>query len=191
MTSTFQPLKSIHTLLLAGFMATAALAATAQTTAPAAPAVSATPTHPGGHHGDRMGRHDPAQMQARMAKHQADLKAQLKLTPTQEGAWTAFTASMQPPARIARMTPAQRADMDKLTTPERVDKMRALRGQHMAEMTASMDKRGDATKTFYAALNADQKNVFDSQRMGKGPMNGMRGQGGMGHGGGHGPQHKG
>ena len=191
MTSTFQSPKSINTLLLAGFMATAALAATAQTTAPAAPAVSATPTHPGGHHGDRMGRHDPAQMQARMAKHQADLKAQLKLTPTQEGAWTAFTASMQPPARIARMTPAQRADMDKLTTPERVDKMRALRGQHMAEMTASMDKRGDATKTFYAALNADQKNVFDSQRMGKGPMNGMRGQGGMGHGSGHGPQHKG
>ena len=30
MTSTFQPLKSINTLLLAGFMATAALAATAQ-----------------------------------------------------------------------------------------------------------------------------------------------------------------
>ena len=191
MTTLFKPLKSVHALALAGIMATTALAATAQTTAPAAPAVSATPTHPGGHHGDRMGRPDPAQMQARMAKHQADLKAQLKLTPTQEGAWTAFTASMQPPARIARMTPEQRAEMDKLTTPERVDKMRALRGQHMAEMTASMDKRGDATKTFYAALNADQKNVFDSQRMGKGPMNGMRGQGGVGHGSGHGPQYKG
>ena len=191
MTSTFPPLKSINTLLLAGIMATAALAATAQTVTPAAPAASATPTHPGGHHGDRMGRHDPAQMQARMAKHQADLKAQLKLTPTQEGAWSAFSASMQPPAHGARMTQEQRAEMDKLTTPERIDKMRALRSQHMAEMNASMDKRGEATKTFYAALDADQKKVFDSQRMGSGPMNGMRGQGGMGHGGGHGPQHKG
>ena len=191
MTSTFQPLKSINVLLLAGIMATAALAATAQTVTPAAPAASATPTYPGGHHGDRMGRHDPAQMQARMAKHQADLKAQLKLTPAQEGAWSAFSASMQPPAHGARMTQEQRAEMDKLTTPERIDKMRAMRSQHMAEMNASMDKRGEATKTFYAALDADQKKVFDSQRIGNGPMNGMRGQGGMGHGSGHGPQHKG
>lgn len=182
MTSTLKPLKSLNTLLLAGIMATAALAATAQTIAPAAPVASATPTHPGGHHGDRMGRHDPAQMQARMAKHQAELKAQLKLTPAQEGAWTAFSASMQPPAQGARMTPEQRAEMDKLTTPERIDKMRALRSQRMAEMNTSMDKRGEATKTFYTALNAEQKKVFDSQRMGKG---------GMGHGGGHGQHHKG
>lgn len=195
MTTLFKPLKSVHALALAGIMASAALAATAQTVTPAAPAASATPTRPGGHHGDRMGRHDPAQMQARMVNRQTDLKAKLKLTPAQEGAWTAFTASMQPPARDPRMTPEQRAAMDKLTTPERIDKMRALRSQRMTEMNASMDKRGDATKNFYAALNADQKNVFDSQRMGKGGMNGMRGQGGMGHGRGdgmgHGPQHKG
>jgi protein CpxP len=187
MTSTFQPLKSINILLLAGIMASAALAATAQTVAPAAPAASATPTHSARHHGDHMSRHDPAQMQARRAKHQADLKAQLKLTPAQEGAWTAFNASMQPPAHGTRMTPEQHADINKLTTPERIDKMRALRSQHMVEITASMDKRGEAIKTFYAGLNADQKNVFDNQRMGKGGMNGMRGRGGMDHG----PQHKG
>ena len=186
MTTLFKPLKSVHALALAGIMATAALAATAQTVTPAAPAASATPTHPGGHHGDRMGRHDPAQMQTRLAKRQADLKAQLKLTPTQEGAWTAFSASMQPPAYGARMTPEQRAEMDKLTTPERIDKMRALRSQHMAEMNASMDKRGDAVKTFYVELNADQKKVFDNQHMGH-----MGGRGGMGHGGGHGVHHKG
>lgn len=183
MTSTLQPLKSLNTLLLAGIMATAALAATAQTVAPAAPATAAAPAKPAGHHGDHMSRHDPAKMQARMAQHQTELKGKLKLTPAQEGAWTAFTAGMQPPAHGARMTPEQRADMDKLTTPERMDKMRTLRNQRMAEMNASMDKRGEATKTFYAALNADQKKVFDSQRMG--------GKGGMGHGGGHGPQHKG
>ena len=188
MTSTFQPLKSLNTLLLAGIMATAALAATAQTIAPAAPvppATAAAPAKPAGHHSERTDRHDPAKMQARMAQHQAELKAKLKLTPAQEGAWNTFTASMQPPAHGARMTPEQRAEMDKLTTPERIDKMRTLRSQHMAEMNTSMDKRGEATKTFYAALTADQKKVFDSQRMGKG------GKGGMGHGDSHGQQHKG
>ena len=178
MTSTFKPLKSINTLLLAGIMATAALAATAQTVAPAAATTAAAPAKPAGHHGEPMGRHDPAQMQARMAKHQADLKAKLKLTPAQEGAWTAFTGSMQPPAHGARPTPEQRAEFDKLSTPERIDKMRALRSQRMTEMNAAMDKRGEATKTFYTALNADQKKVFDSQRMGKGGM-------------GHGMHHKG
>ena len=189
MTIQFKPLKSVHALALAGIMATAALAATAQTVTPTAPAASATPTHPGGHHGDRMGRHDPAQMQARMVNRQTDLKAKLKLTPAQEGAWMAFTASMQPPSRGPRMTPEQRAEMDKLTTPERIDKMRALRSQRMTDMNASMDKRGNAVKTFYAELNADQKKVFDNQNMGS--MGHMGGKGGMGHGGAHGLQHKG
>ena len=121
-------------------------------------------------------------MQARIAQHQAELKAKLKLTPAQEGAWTAFTASMQPPVHGARPDrAAMKAEFDKLTTPERIDRMRALRAQRMAEMNAAMDKRGDATKTFYAALNADQQKVFDSQRMGRG---------GKGHGGHHG-HHKG
>ncbi|MDI1271162.1 MAG: Spy/CpxP family protein refolding chaperone [Polaromonas sp.] len=183
MTSMFKPLKSVQSLVLAGIMATAALAATAQTVAPAAPATAGAPAKAGGHHGDRMGRHDPAQMQARIAKHQADLKAQLKLTPAQEGAWTNFTASMQPPVHGARPDrAAMKAEFDKLTTPERIDKMRALRAQRMTEMNAAMDKRGEATKTFYAALSPEQQKVFDSQRMGRG---------GKGQGGHHGQHHKG
>ncbi|MDP1565382.1 MAG: Spy/CpxP family protein refolding chaperone [Polaromonas sp.] len=183
MTSMFKPLKSVNTLVLAGIMAAASVAAVAQTTAPAAPAVASAPAQPGphaGHHGKN--RHDPAQMQARVATHQAELKAKLKLTPAQEGAWTAFTASMQPPVSGARPDrAAMKAEFDKLTTPERIDKMRALRAQRMTEMNAAMDKRGDATKTFYSALSADQQKVFDSQRMGRG---------GKGHGGHHG-HHKG
>jgi Spy/CpxP family protein refolding chaperone len=183
MTSMFKPLKSVQSLVLAGIMATAALAATAQTVAPAAPATAVAPAKAGGHHGDRMGRHDPAKMQARIAKHQADLKAKLKLTPAQEGAWTNFTASMQPPAHGARPDrAAMKAEFDKLTTPERIDKMRALRAQRMTEMSAAMDKRGEATKTFYAALTPEQQKVFDSQRMGRG---------GKGQGGHHGQHHKG
>jgi hypothetical protein len=183
MTSMFKPLKSVQSLVLAGVMATAALAATAQTVAPAAPATSAAPARAGGHHGERMGRHDPAKMQARIARHQAELKAKLHLAPAQEGAWTAYTAAMQPPARGARPDrAAMKAEFDKLTTPQRIDKMRELRAQRMARMNAAMDKRGDATKTFYSALSVEQQKVFDSQRMGRG---------GMGHGGHHGQHHKG
>lgn len=102
-----------------------------------------------------------------MAKRHADLKAKLKLTAEQEGAWTTFTGAMKPPAQ---MDPKRldRAEMDKLSTPERIDKMRALRTEHMTAMNAAMDKREDATKAFYAALNADQKKVFDAEhaRMG-------------------------
>lgn len=50
-----------------------------------------------------------------------------------------------------------------LSTPERIDKMRALRSQHMTERTSAMDKRDEATKVFYAALNADQKKTFDTE----------------------------
>ena len=180
MTSMFKPLKSVNTLILAGIMATATLAATAQTVAPAAPATSAAPAKAGGPQGDRMGRHDPAKMQARMAKHQAELKAKLKVTPAQESAWTTFTAAMQPPAHGARPDrAAMKAEFDKLTTPQRIDKMRELRAQRTTEMNAAMDKRGDATKTFYSALSAEQQKVFDSQRMGWG------GKGGKGHHGQH------
>lgn len=187
MTSMFKPLKSVNTLLLAGIMATAGLAATAQTVAPAAPAEQVTPAKPGGAKGDRMGRHDPAKMQARIARHQAELKAKLALTPAQEGAWATFTASMQPPARPAARPDraAMKAEFDKLTTPQRIDKMRELRAQRMAEMNAAMDKRGDATKAFYAALSPEQQKTFDSQRMGRGGMGGMGGKGHHGHHGQH------
>lgn len=177
MTSMFKPLKSVNTLILAGIMATAGLAATAQTVAPPAAAATAAPAKAGGHHDHHMGRHDPAKMQERMAKHQADLKAKLAITPAQESAWSAYAAAMQPPARDAAKRPdraAMKAEFDKLTTPQRIDKMREMRAQRMAEMNAAMDKRGEATKTFYAALNADQKKTFDSQPMG---------HGGKGHGG--------
>ena len=126
-----------------------------------------------------MGHHDPAKMQAMMAKRQADMKATLKITPAQEGSWTSFTAAMQPPAH-ARPTPEQRAEFDKLTTPQRIDKMREMRTQRMTEMNASMDKRGEATKTFYAALTPEQQKTFDAERQKH------QGHDGAGHHGGHG-----
>jgi len=114
--------------------------------------------------GPGMHRHDPAKMeqfrarmQERMAKRLGELKKKLAITPTQEGAWGAWAASLQP-------TPHQRpdrAEIERLTTPERIDRMRALRAQRNADM----DKRMDATKTFYAQLNGEQKKTFDGESL--------------------------
>jgi Spy/CpxP family protein refolding chaperone len=35
--------------------------------------------------------------------------------------------------------------------------------EHMAVMEAAMDKRAEATKTFYATLSAEQKKTFDEE----------------------------
>ena len=156
-------------LVLAGLLATVGLAASAQGVAPpaanAAPAPMAEKAGPphGGHgpRGERMGRHDPAKMQAYVAKRLTALKEKLKLTPAQEPAWTSFAGSMQPPAPGTAHGRIERGEMAKLTTPERIDKMRAMRAQRAAEM----DKRGDAAKTFYAALTPEQQKVFDANAM--------------------------
>lgn len=103
-------------------------------------------------------------MQARMgeqfAKRQADLKAKLKLTAEQEGAWTTFNAAMTPPnmANMPRMNPAE---MQALSTPQRIEKMQALK----AERDTQMAKRLDATKAFYGTLTPEQQKVFDAQTM--------------------------
>ncbi len=118
---------------------------------------------------DRMGKMDPARMQARMDQRHAALKAQLKLAPEQESAWTTFTATAMPKAAMMANRPDM-AEMAKLTTPERIDKMHALRTQHMSDMTAAMDKHADAVKAFYAVLTSEQQKVFDAQAM-QGPGN--------------------
>lgn len=179
-------------VLLATLMATCGLAAIAQNTTPTAPAAGAQPqVHDRMHRGDgssireRMfGSH-----QQRMDKRQAELKAKLKITPAQEGAWTTFAAAMKPPAggmMGMRHDPKVKAEMEKLTTPERIDKMRAIRAERMATMNAEMDKRGAATKAFYAVLSSEQKAVFDAVAM-RGGRHGMGGDhGGRGEHGGKG-----
>ncbi|MHB1248549.1 MAG: Spy/CpxP family protein refolding chaperone [Polaromonas sp.] len=169
-----KPLASLNGLVLAAVLATASASVMAQT-APAAPMPG--PTAAGryaGMHGERMGRHDPAKRQAWIAKRLAELKARLQVTPAQESAWTAFAAAMPPPAPHARPTPEQRAEFAKLSTPERIDKMRALRTQRMTEMSAAMDQRGEAIKTFYATLSPEQQKTFDAERQ-KRERHGARG----------------
>lgn len=163
----------ITSLILAGLLASAGFATQAQTTTPDAARAPAMAASGAKHHHGAMGsgKHgtmDRAKWEAKAAKRMAELKAKLQITADQEGAWTAFTTAMKPPARMDHQRP-DRAELAKLTTPERIDKMRALRTQHMAERTAAMDKREEATKVFYAALNTDQKKTFDAEhaRMGR------------------------
>ena len=114
---------------------------------------------------------DSAQMashrEARHQKHLNDLKSALQLDSTQEGAWNAFSAEMKMPMK--RPARPQPAEMEKMSTPERIDKMMAFKGERDAEMS----KRMTATKNFYASLNPAQQKVFDSHThkfMKQGPM---------------------
>jgi protein CpxP len=180
-------------LLLAGLMATIGFAAIAQNATPGTP-----PADKGGMMGMKQG--DPskmherkqAHMQERATKRLETMKAKLKITAAQEGAWTTFSTAMKPPANamggmMGMHDPKLKAEMDKLTTPERIDKMRAMRQQRMATMNAEMDKRAEATKVFYGTLSSEQKAVFDAVSMhgehgGRGEHGGMMGGEHRGHG---------
>lgn len=148
---------------LVGVSATAlvqasALQPTAQATTPTDTS-TAKPAAPSAEQRDQKRAERMARLQQKMAERQAALKAELKLTPEQEPAWNAFIARTQPQARPARH--GSREDWSQLTTPQRLDKMQALK----AERDAAMAKRVDAIKSFYATLNADQQKVFDSKHL--------------------------
>jgi hypothetical protein len=152
-----------HHLLAASLLAGFGLSAFAQAPAPStAPAPASQHfAHRGAHHGM-----DPARMQqrhARMEKRMQErldyFKFKLKVTAAQESAWNAWTSAIKPAARPVHR--ADRAEFKRLSTPERIDRLRARRDARQAEM----DKRMDATKVFYATLNAEQKQVFDQAAM--------------------------
>lgn len=157
-------------ILAASLLAAFAAAAGAQT--PPAPATGPDTAMMGHRHEGRMGG-DPAKwrerMEKRMAERHALLKQKLQLSAAQEGAWNTWTQTMKPPANMQR---PNREEFAKLTTPERIDRMRQVRAQRQAEM----DKRADATKAFYAQLTPQQQKVFDSEgaQFGRGGHRGGR-----------------
>jgi hypothetical protein len=151
--------KTLPSLLVTGLLGLAGFAAFAQP----APMMDHGLMHPP----HEMGRRDPAQMEQMINRQMNALKGKLKLAPEQEAAWTTFTTAVKPSGAMMEQRP-DRAELDKLSTPERLDKMRALRTQHMAEMNALMDKRDEATKTFYAQLSTEQKLVFDAEHARRG-----------------------
>ena len=144
--------KPWKTLLLAASFA--ALGASAQ-----AQMHSSMDDHPGGSKKHSM---DPVRMEVRMNHHLNELKRKLHISEPQEPAWTAFTTAMKPP--IAALTPfPDRAEMEKLSTPERIDKMKQIRAQHQDTMKPFMDQRDEAIKTFYNTLDAAQKKTLDAE----------------------------
>lgn len=114
---------------------------------------------------------DHGKMVERMKRHMQHLKAELKLSPDQEGAWTTFASAMTPPAPPAR---PDHAEMEKLSMPERLDKMKEMHQKRHEMHMAEMEKRHTAVKAFYAVLTPEQKKVFDTKAHPKWP---------------HGPQH--
>lgn len=171
--------KSLHkTLLTAALLAGLGVTAIAQP-APA-PTTPGAPPQAQSQPQAQAQRGDPARMEQRRARHQemrqvrmerrmAALKLKLAITGAQDGAWTTWTTAMKP---VPHQRP-ERGEFARLTTPERIDRMKAMHATRAAEM----DRRGEATKAFYAALNPDQKKVFDGEslRFGK---HGHRGDGG-------------
>ena len=113
---------------------------------------------PGQHFGP-MHSPDPAKVQAMFDKHMSRLKTILQLTPNQESDWAAFNSAMTPPA--VRPIPPNPHELEKLTTPERIDRLNAMRAQH----AGLVDKHGEATKKFYAALTPSQRKVFDLETL--------------------------
>lgn len=129
-------------------------------------------------HGGRMAQH------AMPGQSLQQLKDRLKLTPAQEGAWSAYTAALQTRPAHAGAHAQSHQELMALSTPERIARMKTLRAQHQAEMNAFMDRRGEATQTFYAALSPEQQKVFDAETV-RQPRRHGHGQGHQGHPGGH------
>lgn len=102
-------------------------------------------------------KHDPAKFKERMEKRQAELRDKLKLTQNQEAAWKTFTASMAPAADRAKRP--DRAEMEKLTAPERMEKMLERSKQRQDAMAARLQ----AVKKFYAQLTPEQQKVFNDE----------------------------
>lgn len=158
---------TVRTTVLAALLATTGLLGTAQAVTPAAPSASpstaTSPTSPQGsaHHAERHGeRHTDrfARMAERHQQRLDQLKTRLQLTPEQEPAWRAYVARTGPDSHGAAHGPqGDRADLARLTTPERIERMKAWHEQRQA----AHQQRMDATLSFYQALTPAQRQTFD------------------------------
>ena len=106
----------------------------------------------------RMRSMTPEQREQYMLKRAEAFKQKLQLTPAQEPAWNSLVQAMKPSAE-SRQARLDLQGLDKLTTPERIDRMRAMREQRAADM----DRRADAVKAFYATLTQAQQKTFDAE----------------------------
>ena len=122
--------------------------------------------HPGGHSAAHGAHPHRAQMMERMkAGHERrlqELKLKLQLSADQEPAWTAFASAMARTSEAHHSRPDW-AQLAGLPTPERIERMKAMREQRQAQVNARMDQRAQAARSFYESLQAPQKKVFDEE----------------------------
>jgi hypothetical protein len=163
--------------------ATTAVLCLGLTAAASAAGAQDRPAGPGGPaHGDRAAER---QKMFETVRHQREQRLHdlLQIRPEQDGAFRAYLAALESQHKPGERGHGHEGRPDErkhLTTPERLDRMAA----RMAERQQRFQQTAAATKTFYAALNADQRKAFDAMpRMGRG------GHHGFGHGrfGGRGP----
>lgn len=125
----------------------------AQNPAPAGQAPQLHSPASGARHADMFER-----MKAHQADRQARLKERLQLTPAQEPAWNALVTELKPREKDA----SARQGWETLTTPQRLDRMEAMRQSR----EQAMQKRHAAIRAFYAQLTPAQQKTFDEEGMG-------------------------
>lgn len=112
----------------------------------------------------------PAAMHQRMEeKRAAHLRAvhdALNIRPDQEAAFSAFATAISPRGDAEGHGPDEMdggaPDLDALTTPERLDRMAQRMIEHFETMKAAFQRRADATKALYNALDANQRRTLDA-----------------------------
>ena len=118
-------------------------------------------------------------MESRRAQREKTLHDVLNIKPDQEAAFHAYVAATAPPPRPAdgagRPGRGPGPEGAATTTPQRLDQMAA----RMADRQTRFQQVAAATKTFYAALNADQRRAFDALPMMTGGRMGHMGRGPM------------
>lgn len=111
---------------------------------------------PGMMNNPKMQERREAKRAERHQKYLNEMKVYLQLQAHQETAWLAFSGAMKTPMK--RPAPIITSELEKMTTPERIDKMMALKAERDTEMTNRMI----ASKTFYGSLTPTQQKVFDT-----------------------------
>jgi hypothetical protein len=101
------------------------------------------------------------------------LKSELKITASQEPAWTAYADQIKQQADAMQASRAAMQGGAQASAPERME----LRNQLMKQRQAQLDKATAAFKDLYAALAPDQKAIADRQMApGYGPGRGGPGR---------------
>lgn len=85
------------------------------------------------------------------------LKSALKLTASQEAAWTEWVGKVKGDRQGWEEKRKEHESWESLPAPDRMEKMLAFSKEHIAKQEAVLA----ATKTFYATLSPEQRQAFD------------------------------